>query len=71
LIRYKWLLLDADGTLFDYDKAEAIALERTFQEAGLAFSPDYARAYRQVNTQIWRAFEQGQISAVRLRVRRF
>ena len=26
--RYKWLLFDADGTLFDYDRAERVALEQ-------------------------------------------
>ena len=25
---YTWLLFDADGTLFDYDRAEATALDR-------------------------------------------
>jgi FMN phosphatase YigB (HAD superfamily) len=25
---YTWLLFDADGTLFDYDQAEATALEQ-------------------------------------------
>ncbi len=27
---YTWLLFDADGTLFDYDRAEATALEQDF-----------------------------------------
>jgi FMN phosphatase YigB (HAD superfamily) len=26
-MEYKWLLFDADGTLFNYDRAEASALE--------------------------------------------
>ena len=28
-MKYTWLLLDADGTLFDYDKAESVAEELT------------------------------------------
>ena len=27
---YQWIPFDADGTLFDYDKAEAAVLEQTF-----------------------------------------
>ena len=27
--RYRWLLFDADGALFDYDRAAASALART------------------------------------------
>ena len=71
MARYAWILLDADGTLFDYDRAEAVALERTFQEAGHAFAPRYAEAYRRINSQIWLDYEQGKIAQHVLRVRRF
>jgi 2-haloacid dehalogenase len=70
-MKYKWLLFDADGTLFDYDRAEATALERTFGQMGLGFDPGYAEAYRRINGNIWLAFEQGQISQQKLRTRRF
>lgn len=68
---YKWLLLDADGTLFDYDRAEAGALATTFQEMGLKVAPGYAEAYREINGQIWLDFEAGKISAQALRTERF
>lgn len=70
-MRYKWLLFDADGTLFDYDRAEASALERAFVQAGYPFEPDYAAVYRRINQRIWLEFEQGQVSQQRLRTKRF
>jgi len=70
-MKYKWLLLDADGTLFDYDKAEAVALEKTFEQEGCGFEPSYAGVYRRINEQIWLNFEQGKISQDRLRTKRF
>jgi 2-haloacid dehalogenase len=70
-MKYKWLLFDADGTLFDYDRAEATALQRTFEQAGQPFEPRYAEAYRQINRQIWLEFEQGRISQKALRTQRF
>lgn len=70
-MKYKWLLLDADGTLFDYDQAEATALKRTFEELGCAYQTEYAEVYRQINGQIWLEFEQGGITQERLRTRRF
>ena len=70
-MRYKWLLLDADGTLFDYDRAEATALQRAFEQFGHEFQPAYAVAYRRINHEIWLQFEQGKISQERLRTRRF
>jgi 2-haloacid dehalogenase len=70
-MRYQWLLFDADGTLFDYDRAEAAALRHTFDQTGLTFEPGYGEMYRQINKSIWLEFEQGQISQERLRIKRF
>lgn len=70
-MRYKWLLFDLDGTLFDYDKAEAAALEKAFEQAGHRFQPGYAQVYRRINERIWQEFEQGRISQARLRSKRF
>ena len=70
-MKYKWLLFDADGTLFDYDKAEAAQLARTFRQMVGRFEPGYLETYRRVNQQIWHEFEVGQISQAVLRVKRF
>lgn len=70
-MRYRWVLFDADGTLFDYDKAEASALRCTFEQLGCAYEPSYAEAYREINGRLWLDFERDQISSTRLRTRRF
>ncbi len=70
-MRYQWLLLDADGTLFDYDRAELAALRLTFEGAGHSFQPSYAEAYRRINAALWLEFELGQVSQEVLRTRRF
>ena len=58
-MRYRWLLLDADGTLFDYDQAETKALELTFDQAGHELRERYIEVYREINGQLWLDFEQG------------
>lgn len=68
---YKWILFDADNTLFDYAHAEATAIRNTFEESGIPFTPGYIETYREINRQIWIDFEKGRISQRRLRVRRF
>jgi 2-haloacid dehalogenase len=70
-MRYDWLLFDADGTLFDYDKAETAALQRTFQALDVPYQPDYLPAYRRVNALMWRTFERGEITQAKLKPRRF
>lgn len=68
---YQWLLFDADGTLFDYDSAEASALRNTFRDNNLPYELDYSRTYRRINGEIWRDLELGRITQQTLRTRRF
>jgi 2-haloacid dehalogenase len=70
-MRYEWLLFDADGTLFDYDAAEAQALRSAFSHAGLPFDDGALAAYRRFNRAVWSEFEQGSMTAATLRLRRF
>jgi 2-haloacid dehalogenase len=69
--RYQWLLFDADGTLFDYDRAEALALEKTFAHLNLLFTPQVVDVYRPINAGLWQRFEAGQIAPAHLRTQRF
>lgn len=68
---YSWLLFDADGTLFDYEIAEAKALQGAFAAFHLPFSSEQAALYQKINHQIWLDFENGQITSEALRVERF
>ncbi|MEW5958832.1 MAG: YjjG family noncanonical pyrimidine nucleotidase [Chloroflexota bacterium] len=70
-MRYKWLLFDADGTLFDFERAEEMALQDTFVQLGQPFEAQYLAEYRQINHQIWLDFEQGRLSSEELKTRRF
>ena len=36
----RWLRFDAEGTLFDYDRAESAALQRVFGLIGATFQTD-------------------------------
>jgi 2-haloacid dehalogenase len=70
-LRYDWLLIDADGTLFDYDRAEAAALRAALAEAGIDFVPEHLVAYRAINARMWEAFERGDLARGELRRARF
>lgn len=70
-IRYTWLLFDADGTLFDYDQAEAQALRATFEQLGYAYEANHLAAYRPINAQLWLDLERGAVTPEVLQVRRF
>jgi len=68
---YPWLWFDADGTLFDYSRAEATALRNAFHSLTLPFEDDYLGVYRGINTKLWRALEQQEITPTVLRFRQF
>jgi YjjG family noncanonical pyrimidine nucleotidase len=69
--RYEWVLFDADGTLFDYDRAESAALAKAFEAHKQRFKPEYVPAYRAINQALWRQLERGHITPDLLKVRRF
>jgi len=68
---YTWLLFDADGTLFDYEQAEAAALQNTFAQFDVPFPAGALPVYRVINGQLWQALEEGQVTQAKLAVRRF
>jgi YjjG family noncanonical pyrimidine nucleotidase len=70
-LRYRWLLFDADGTLFDYDGAEGAALELTLAEVGYEMRVETRAIYRRVNMALWHDLEAGAVDAATLRYRRF
>jgi len=72
LTRYRALLLDADGTIFDYDRGEEFALEKTLQDFSFeGEGVDLLTLYRRINKKIWKEFEQGSIKAGELKIERF
>jgi len=69
---YRGFLLDADNTLFDYDRGETEALDETLAQAAPRVPREKARAsYRSINAAYWKRFEQGAVSLAALKVGRF
>ena len=69
--RYQWLLFDADGTLFDYERAERVALEQALGTIGVSLDPGYLPAYQRINQSLWQGVERGEITPGVVKVRRF
>lgn len=69
--KYKYLLLDADGTVLDFEKAERTALQGTFEAFGLEACDQAVRDYHSINKQLWEALERGEVTRERLSTLRF
>lgn len=71
-MRYDIILFDADDTLFDFKKTEEFALEDALKKAGIAYDKDFhLREYKEVNSRIWKEFEEGKIGLKELKTERF
>lgn len=68
---YRWLLFDADDTLFDFRRAELTALRASFEAEGIPFDAAWLDVYGEVNRRAWRLLEEGRTTPARLRVLRF
>lgn len=68
---YRWILFDADNTLFDFDRSAREALQQTVEAHGHRFESDQVTSYERINACYWQAFERGEIDQDRLRVERF
>ncbi len=70
-MKYELLIFDADGTLFDFAKAEEYAFFKTAENAGRSFSNEDYAVYAGVNKNIWKEMELGEIDQETLKAERF
>ena len=69
--QYRWLLLDADNPLFDFNAAEEFALTRTLIRHELSPTAEIKNCYRTINSALWAACDRGEISQDSLVLKRF
>ena len=69
--RYEILLFDVDGTLLDFDRAEHAAMEKIFARHGYPYSEETLLRYREINSQLWRDYEQDRILKPVIHMTRF
>ena len=65
------IFLDVDNTILDFNKAEAIALEKTLSALSVPHSPEVIRRYSQLNLAQWKLLEQGKLTREQVKVRRY
>lgn len=70
-MKYDTIFLDADNTLFDFDRAEHEALKRAMTQRGYAFTPESEAVYLSINRGLWEAFDRGEAEQKWLVVERF
>jgi 2-haloacid dehalogenase len=71
-MKHRLFLFDLDDTLLDFKASEQLSFVRTLNQLGHHDVTDALFAqYQAINTELWRAFEQGGVSKDFLKVERF
>lgn len=69
--RYDTVLLDADMTLFDFERSEREALREVLEAHGYTADPETVALYLKINSALWDANARGEIDQDFLTVERF
>ena len=67
----KYIYFDLDDTLLDFSLAQEKAFEHVVSVNGLSFNSSRLTKFRQINLQLWKKFELGQMSKAQVLVQRF
>lgn len=67
----KYLLFDADGTLYDFKATENIALRKVFEKYGIQWNKEMFDLYEEGNHYCWDAYEKGTMTQEHLKGERF
>ena len=71
-MKYEVIIFDADETLFDFRKSEREALKNTMVQFDIDYDENYhLKVYKDINTAIWKEFEDGLIIQKELNIERF
>lgn len=69
--RFDIVLLDADETIFDFQRAEAHSFKLMLESFGVEYSDDSLKLYSAINLSLWKALEKGEVTRERLKTLRF
>ncbi len=67
----KYIFLDLDGTIFDFNYAERVSLIGMLEELGIEYDDSVPELYSEINDKHWHALERGQITRDEMLTHRF
>lgn len=70
-MNYPYLLLDADNTLFDFDKANRTAFSNVCATYDIPDTEEHFATYEALNARLWAALDRGEVTKEFLVVQRF
>lgn len=69
--KYDVILLDIDGTLMDFEKAQECAFKNLMEKHNIEYTPFTYATYDKINKELWQALECGEVNKDKLKLERF
>ena len=69
--KYRAVFLDVDGTLLDFNQAEAEGMKVVLKAYGFEPTKERLRLYHEIDDRAWAAFERGEVTKEKLVCQRF
>jgi len=70
-LKYKWVLFDADNTLFDFHASSEIAFHQSFKHHGIESDDNIYNSFREINLRTWKAYDENKLSHEEIKRVRF
>ena len=70
-MKYDKILFDLDNTIIDFDDTEKTALEKASKEFNVSFSKKLLSRYHEINDNLWKQLEKGEVDRKNLIYLRF
>ena len=67
----KYVFIDIDDTLLDFDKNATLAVKMAFEKVGLDYKEEYGPWFLKINEGLWRLIEEKKLDRKGLHARRF
>lgn len=69
--RYQAVLMDVDGTLLDFNKAEVLGIREVMKAYNVESTEEKEKLYHKINKELWESFERGEIPKQQIMDTRF
>ena len=70
-MNYRFVLLDVDGTILDFNACEAQAFKRAFEQFGFHWTEEIYHRYHEINAMVWEIHERGEKTREEILILRF
>lgn len=71
IMKYEYILFDADNTLFDFNEAQRLAFFEMLRFCGIEPREEYLRSYHAINDSWWKRLERAEVKHNQLGTGRF